>query len=114
MGHGGLASRGAGHGPRPRRGRSVFLATSNPGRVYALEGAAGSKGTFVSKVKDTETVSSWGRLRWEARAPRAPRCGCRRGAGTPGAPTPHGPTGRRLTPARTASPSPASGRASSR
>src|SRR5262249_43089701 len=45
---------------------SLALATSNPGRVFALEAAPGTRGTFVSRPKDTETVSSWGRLRWEA------------------------------------------------
>jgi outer membrane protein assembly factor BamB len=48
---------------------ALVLASSNPGRVYALDAAAGTKGTFVSKVKDTETVSSWGRLRWQATVP---------------------------------------------
>ena len=44
----------------------VFLATSNPGRVHVLEAAAG---TFTSKARDTDTVSSWGRVRWEAELP---------------------------------------------
>jgi len=48
---------------------SLALATSNPGRVFALEAAPGTRGTLVSKAKDTETVSSWGRLRWEATQP---------------------------------------------
>jgi outer membrane protein assembly factor BamB len=48
---------------------SVFLASSNPGRVYALDAMSGARGTFVSKVKDSETVSSWGRLSWEAVVP---------------------------------------------
>jgi len=44
---------------------AVFLATSNPGRIHALEATPAAKGTFVSKVKDTETVSTWGRVGWE-------------------------------------------------
>jgi outer membrane protein assembly factor BamB len=48
---------------------SVLLASSNPGRVYALDATPGAKGTFVSKVKDSDTVSSWGRLSWEAAIP---------------------------------------------
>ena len=47
----------------------VFLATSNPGRVHVLEAGAGTRGTFTSKAKDTDTVSSWGRVRWEAELP---------------------------------------------
>jgi hypothetical protein len=44
---------------------AVFLATSNPGRIHALEATPAPKGTFTSKVKDTETVSTWGRVSWE-------------------------------------------------
>ena len=29
--------------------------------------------TFTSKVRDTETVSSWGRLRWEGQVPEGTR-----------------------------------------
>jgi sugar lactone lactonase YvrE len=50
-------------------GDSVAVATSNPGKVHALEPAAGARGSFVSKVKDTDTVSAWGQIRWEANAP---------------------------------------------
>jgi sugar lactone lactonase YvrE len=53
---------------RARTGE-VYLATSNPGKVHVLEPAAGARGTFTSKPKDTETVSSWGRVRWEAELP---------------------------------------------
>jgi len=48
---------------------SVVLASSNPGRVFALDAGSGPSGTFVSKVKDSETVSSWGRLSFEAAVP---------------------------------------------
>ncbi|MBI3931907.1 MAG: hypothetical protein HY317_00705 [Acidobacteria bacterium] len=47
-------------------GEDLALATSNPGKLHLLGSGAGERGTFVSKVKDTETVSTWGRLRWEA------------------------------------------------
>ena len=47
----------------------VFLATSNPGRVHVLEAGAGTRGTFTSKAKDTDTVSSWGRVHWDAELP---------------------------------------------
>jgi hypothetical protein len=52
-----------------RPGGGVLVATSNPGKVYALDSAAGGTGTFTSKVKDAETVSRWGRLRWDADLP---------------------------------------------
>jgi outer membrane protein assembly factor BamB len=48
---------------------AFLLATSNPGKIYRLEGTPGTKGTFSSKPRDTDTVSSWGRLRWEAEIP---------------------------------------------
>jgi WD40 repeat protein len=51
----------------PAEGMAV--GTANPGKVQALEGGAGARGTFVSKVKDTDTVSAWGQLRWDATAP---------------------------------------------
>lgn len=47
----------------------IALATSNPGRLYALENRAAAKGSFVSKVKDAETLATWGRIRWDATLP---------------------------------------------
>jgi len=48
---------------------AVFFASSNPGKLLSLAAAAGERGTFTSKVKDTDTVSTWGRIRWEAELP---------------------------------------------
>jgi hypothetical protein len=50
-------------------GGGTALATSNPGKLHSIEATVGLRGTFTSKVKDTETVSVWGRLRWEADIP---------------------------------------------
>ena len=47
----------------------LFLATSNPGKLYAIEAKPGTGGTFTSEARDTETVSTWGRLRWTATQP---------------------------------------------
>lgn len=52
-----------------REGEGAILITSNPARAFALEPGPSREGTFVSKVKDTETVSSWGQLRWEGTLP---------------------------------------------
>jgi sugar lactone lactonase YvrE len=52
----------------PAKG-AAWLATSNAAKLFELDGAAGTQGTFTSTVKDTDTVSSWGRLRWEATLP---------------------------------------------
>ena len=45
------------------------LGTSNPGKLFSLGTRPGTSGTFTSKVKDTDTVSTWGRIRWEAEVP---------------------------------------------
>jgi sugar lactone lactonase YvrE len=47
----------------------VVLVTANPARVFSLEATLAAEGTFLSKVKDTETVSSWGRASWDGAAP---------------------------------------------
>jgi outer membrane protein assembly factor BamB len=53
----------------PLPGGGAALATSNPAHVFALDGTLAAEGTFVSKVKDTDTVSSWGRVSWEGTVP---------------------------------------------
>ena len=45
------------------------LVTANPARVLALDGAPATRGSFVSRVKDAESLASWGRLTWEGNAP---------------------------------------------
>jgi hypothetical protein len=52
---------------RPKGG--VAVASSNPGRVFALDAVATERGTFVSRPRDTETVSAWGHLSWDAVVP---------------------------------------------
>ena len=47
----------------------VALVTANPARVFSLDATLAAEGTFLSKVKDTETVSSWGQVSWEGTAP---------------------------------------------
>jgi hypothetical protein len=48
---------------------NVALVTANPARVFSLDATLAAEGTFISKVKDTETVSSWGQVTWEGTAP---------------------------------------------
>jgi outer membrane protein assembly factor BamB len=50
-------------------GEPAVLVTSNPARLHTLSRHTAAEGTFVSEVKDAEAVSTWGRLRWEGRAP---------------------------------------------
>jgi sugar lactone lactonase YvrE len=47
----------------------AVLVTSNPSRVHALDATVSRRGSFVSRPRDTEVVSSWGRLAWEGEAP---------------------------------------------
>lgn len=47
----------------------TFLATSNPAKLYRLNQGRRTEGTYQSPTKDTGTISSWGRIRWEVRAP---------------------------------------------
>jgi sugar lactone lactonase YvrE len=65
---------------------AIHLATSNPGRVYTIEARPAPTGTFVSKVKDTETVSTWGRVRWEGLAPAGTRIEVMSRSGNTGTP----------------------------
>jgi hypothetical protein len=53
--------------PSPDGGAT--LVTSNPARLFSIEPKNAALGTFVSKVKDTEAVSTWGRVSWEGTAP---------------------------------------------
>jgi hypothetical protein len=44
----------------------VAFATANPGRVVAMGGGVQSPATYLSAVRDTTSVATWGVLRWEA------------------------------------------------
>jgi hypothetical protein len=48
---------------------SSALVTANPARVLSLEGAPAAHGSFLSSVKDAESLASWGRLSWEGDTP---------------------------------------------
>jgi outer membrane protein assembly factor BamB len=48
-------------------GKDAIVVTSNPARVFALDGTLASEGTFVSKVKDATTAARWGRITWEGK-----------------------------------------------
>jgi hypothetical protein len=48
-------------------GQDAIVVTSNPARVYALDGTPAAEGTFVSKVKDAEASSRWGQITWEGK-----------------------------------------------
>jgi sugar lactone lactonase YvrE len=70
----------------PELDGSVVVATSNPGKLHVLRGRPGDRGTFTSKVRDTDTVSSWGRLRWEGQVPNGTRIEVQTRSGNTGTP----------------------------
>jgi hypothetical protein len=71
---------------QPELDGSLVVATSNPGKLHVLQGRAGDRGTFTSKVRDTDTVSSWGRLRWEAQLPEGTHIEVQTRSGNTGTP----------------------------
>lgn len=44
----------------------VLAATANFGKLFQLDTAAGTSGWYESPVKDTRSISRWGRLHWRA------------------------------------------------
>jgi len=55
---------------RDREGQLVF-ATSNPGKVQRLSRTRANRGTYISEVRDAQTVAVWGSIKWQALAPGA-------------------------------------------
>jgi hypothetical protein len=47
----------------------ILLAASNPGRLVRLSSRPAPTGTYVSDVRDTTTVATWGTIRWQATMP---------------------------------------------
>ncbi len=46
------------------RGRDVYAASSNQGRLFRFAGDAINEGTYESPVRDTRLVAEWGRIWW--------------------------------------------------
>jgi len=51
----------------------VLVATSNPGKLLRLAGARADRGTYISDVRDAQTVALWGTIKWEAVTPSGSR-----------------------------------------
>jgi hypothetical protein len=47
----------------------TYFVTSNPAKLYRLNRGRRTEGTYRSPAIDTKTVSSWGKIRWQATAP---------------------------------------------
>ncbi len=52
---------------------SLLAATSNFGKLFRLGAAAGDRGWYESPVKDTRSISRWGKLAWRGQAPAGAR-----------------------------------------
>lgn len=52
----------------PQRGK-IFILANNPARLSLVHPELRSSGEFLSQVFDAGILSSWGRLRWEAKVP---------------------------------------------
>jgi hypothetical protein len=55
-----------------REGRMLF-ATSNPGKILRLSAARSERGTYISDVRDAQTVAAWGTIKWRAQLPARTR-----------------------------------------
>jgi WD40 repeat protein len=55
-----------------RDGRMLF-ATSNPGKLLRLSATRADKGTYISDVRDAQTVAAWGTIRWRTQTPAGTR-----------------------------------------
>ncbi len=49
------------------RGREVFAASSNQGKLFRFGAEAMSEGTYESPVRDARVVAAWGRIWWQGR-----------------------------------------------
>ncbi len=49
------------------RGREVFAASSNQGKLFRFGAEANGEGTYESPVRDARVVSAWGRVWWQGR-----------------------------------------------
>jgi sugar lactone lactonase YvrE len=55
-----------------RNDRTVF-ATSNPAKIFRLGSDRAERGTYVSDVRDAQTVATWGVVRWSSMTPSGTR-----------------------------------------
>jgi sugar lactone lactonase YvrE len=52
---------------------NIYYATSNPGKIFRLSPQRASEGTYVSVVRDAQTVADWGTMSWRASVPAGAR-----------------------------------------
>jgi hypothetical protein len=65
-------------------GSRVYAASANAGKLFMMGDAQAVNGTYESSVKDTEAISSWGKLSWKSENPQLVQMATRTGnTGTP-------------------------------
>jgi hypothetical protein len=52
-------------------GGEIWLATSNPGKLFRMSSAPARRGTYVSEVRDAEMLATWGAISWRGSVPQA-------------------------------------------
>jgi hypothetical protein len=52
---------------------SLLLATANGGQVFRMAAPHAPKGVFYSEVYDTDSLSQWGQIAWQADVPKGAR-----------------------------------------
>jgi sugar lactone lactonase YvrE len=57
----------------PEKDGRMLFTTSNPGKVLRLSAARAERGTYISDVRDAQTVAAWGTIRWRAQTPNRTR-----------------------------------------
>ncbi len=55
-------------------GDRVYAATSNIGKLFSMGDALATSGTYESIVRDTDAISTWGKLSWKADNPELDGC----------------------------------------
>jgi hypothetical protein len=50
-------------------GNRVYAASSNIGKLFTMSDARATSGTYESIVKDTDAISTWGRVSWKSQNP---------------------------------------------
>ena len=46
-----------------------YYVTANPGKVHRLSAVQAASGSYISDVRDAQTVATWGTVRWRATTP---------------------------------------------
>ena len=60
-------------------GNRVYAAASNVGKLFSLNDALATSGTYDSSVKDTEAISTWGKVTWKSDTPQSTQVSTRSG-----------------------------------